>query len=961
MLLAVRADPPRFTVAAVTDQYLGWIGKTREQVLERGYAEALPQTEAGADDENAVRASLLQAFETGTPHHGKTARASFVSSPVRGRNAAIELIVVRFFEGADEGSRFLHAFTKAPVGMLVADTRGSILDVNQAFLEMLGFSHPEMISRNLEEFTHPDDRPLVRDFFTSLRDGSARSGNLEKRYLRKDAGHVWVRASIAAHHERIDREPEVVVIINDVTQRERSFRFLADNIPHLVWTAEPNGTLDYMNEAGADYFQAPRDALLTMGWLRFVHPDERSLARQRWKRSLETGEKFEISCRLRRGADGAWRCHLVRAVPLLSDANAVLRWFGTCTDIEEERRAEIKLRDQFQKFDTVLSHIPDFAYTFDTEGHFSYINHALLALWRMSYDQALGKNFHELGYPPELAARLQGQIQRVIRTGEHVRDRTLFTDPSGNTRNYEYILVPIFDSEGHIHGVAGSTRDITEGAEAAKQIEDDRRRWRELLQQAPAAIAILHGPDHRYAWVNDQYPAVVGRLVQTLIGAKVADVLAVEGLEVHLNLLDKVYTMGTPYVGHEARLSVFDEEAGRSKEVFVNFVCLPTRDAAGTIDGIFVHATDVTDMVLARKRVEESERQFRILAETIPHLAWIADDKGSPSWYNSRWYQYTGVTPGTMEGVVGQNLVDPEALPELLRRREASLATGEPFDMVFPLKGADGAFRSFLTRVEPVRDTEGNVVRWFGTSTDITEQRKTEEQLRRMNRELEEFAYVANHDLQEPLRMVKIYTELILATHGQPDNHFEQYAKFIRQGVTRMEALIHDLLEFSRVIHNDEVPRGSADLNAALAEATAVLRNRIEETGARIVADPLPVVQGDTGQLSYVFQNILSNSLKYRHGNRSPEIYISAEPAGEEWIISVRDNGIGFEPQYAERIFGLFKRLYKDEYPGTGLGLAICKRIVERYGGRMWAEGTTGSGAVFHFTLHAAPQGGTSA
>jgi light-regulated signal transduction histidine kinase (bacteriophytochrome) len=271
--------------------------------------------------------------------------------------------------------------------------------------------------------------------------------------------------------------------------------------------------------------------------------------------------------------------------------------------------------------------------------------------------------------------------------------------------------------------------------------------------------------------------------------------------------------------------------------------------------------------------------------------------------------------------------------------------------MIFPLKGADGVFRQFLTRIEPVKDNQGHVVRWFGTHTDITDQRRIEEELRRMNRELEEFSYVVSHDLQEPLRMVNIYTQLILEQLGEEDAMLNQYAGFVRQGVIHMQALIRDLLTFSRTVHTAELRVGTADLAVSFGEAVSVLKNRIEESGAVITAQSLPITRGDTQQLARVFQNLLSNSLKYCKKGIPPEIRVSVVLHGDQWIVSVRDNGVGFEPQYAERIFGLFKRLHNDEYPGTGLGLAICRRLMERYGGRIWADGRPGEGATFSFSL----------
>jgi light-regulated signal transduction histidine kinase (bacteriophytochrome) len=243
------------------------------------------------------------------------------------------------------------------------------------------------------------------------------------------------------------------------------------------------------------------------------------------------------------------------------------------------------------------------------------------------------------------------------------------------------------------------------------------------------------------------------------------------------------------------------------------------------------------------------------------------------------------------------------------------------------------------------------VVRWFGTNTDITTQRKTEEELRRMNRELEEFSYVAGHDLREPLRMLNLYTELLVKKLGGADGECGTYAGVIRQCVSRMDALLRDLLTFSHAVHSEEQPGGTADLAGSLNEALTMLQGQIAETGAIIEAEALPVVRGDTSQMAHVFQNLLSNAMKYRGQDVPVKIRISVQPDGDRWTVSVKDNGIGFEPRYADHIFGLFKRLHNREFPGTGLGLAICKRIVERYGGRIWAESSLGEGASFKISL----------
>jgi light-regulated signal transduction histidine kinase (bacteriophytochrome) len=201
---------------------------------------------------------------------------------------------------------------------------------------------------------------------------------------------------------------------------------------------------------------------------------------------------------------------------------------------------------------------------------------------------------------------------------------------------------------------------------------------------------------------------------------------------------------------------------------------------------------------------------------------------------------------------------------------------------------------------------------------------------------------------------VNIYTQLLvrdLQPHLTEDSRV--FATYVQDGVRRMEQLLKGLLSFSRVVHvgnEDANVRRSADLNVSLDRALATLRNRIDEENAIVTADSLPRVRGDEAQLTQVFQNLISNALKYRT-EANPSVRITARQEGAEWVVSVVDNGIGFEQDHAPKIFGLFKRLHKDEYPGAGLGLAICKRIIERYDGRIWATSSAGQGATFSFAL----------
>ena len=248
------------------------------------------------------------------------------------------------------------------------------------------------------------------------------------------------------------------------------------------------------------------------------------------------------------------------------------------------------------------------------------------------------------------------------------------------------------------------------------------------------------------------------------------------------------------------------------------------------------------------------------------------------------------------------------------------------------------------TRLEQIETT--NLIKQI-----IEEKEKTLLYLERSNRDLEQFASIASHDLQEPLRMVASYTQL-LADHydGQLDEKAEKYITYVVEGALRMQQLIHDLLAYSR-ISTHVMPIETVDSNYILGEVIRNLSVAIETSNTIVTNDELPMVRADALQLVQVFQNLISNAIKFRR-DTAPYIHVSAREEKREWIFSVRDNGIGIDRQYADRIFAIFQRLHaRREYPGTGIGLAVCKRIVERHGGKIWFDSEPGRGSTFSFTV----------
>ncbi len=251
-----------------------------------------------------------------------------------------------------------------------------------------------------------------------------------------------------------------------------------------------------------------------------------------------------------------------------------------------------------------------------------------------------------------------------------------------------------------------------------------------------------------------------------------------------------------------------------------------------------------------------------------------------------------------------------------------------------------------------VHDEQGALIGYTKILSDETARKQLQDSLTESNTALEQFAYVASHDLQEPLRTMSTFAELLSNKYrGALDAEADHFLDFMLRGAVRMNALVRDLLAYARLTTEEERPSSIAldeDLEAALTH----LEQAISESGAAVTHDPLPTLPVDRGQMVRLFQNLIGNAIKYRKPDQAPKVHIAAKQKGAEWVISIRDNGIGFDPKYASTIFEPFKRLHTaEEYPGTGVGLAICRRIIQAQRGRIWAESQPGAGTTFFFTL----------
>jgi len=385
-----------------------------------------------------------------------------------------------------------------------------------------------------------------------------------------------------------------------------------------------------------------------------------------------------------------------------------------------------------------------------------------------------------------------------------------------------------------------------------------------------------------------------------------------------------------------------------------------TRNDRGTAQGFLEVHRDITERREAERQVRESELRFRAVAETANEGIATADSQGVIRYWNPGAASMFGVRESEAVGRALTSFVSEPFRQTLSNAVAEFVETGTSSLVGNTVEGTgrrgDGADFPIEVSLSSWETREGRFV--TAILRDITERKQAEaainaknEELARSNQELEQFAYVASHDLQEPLRMVSNYTQMLGSRYGeQLDGDAKEFIGFAVDGAKRMQALIHDLLQFARVGSRGKEFKPTS-LNRIVDGAKANLTGAIEESGASVIVDQLPSLPCDAGQMTQVFQNLIGNALKFRQPGRTPVVTVSATPVDHAWEIAVKDNGIGIEPKYFERIFQMFQRLHgRGEYEGTGIGLALCKKIVERHSGRISVASAPGEGTTF--TIH---------
>jgi len=564
----------------------------------------------------------------------------------------------------------------------------------------------------------------------------------------------------------------------------------------------------------------------------------------------------------------------------------------------------------------------------------------------------IGRTIQELtGEPHFTYAR--PFIQRAL-GGERVSFESHIRHKDGTLHHLEVSYVPHRLPDGTQRGIVVFVRDVTEERRAQNLIREREHDLRSVLNNVPDMIS-RYGPDLRFIFSSAAVERHTGIKAELVKGKSHAELGYPNELSRLLEeSLKRIFSSGQP---ESIRLE-FNGPLGLRQ---YDAVGAPEFAEDGSVRSVLTVTHDITNLLRAETELRRSEERQLLALEAGKVGIWHWDIETDNVEWSDLVYKIHGVSPGSFNGTIEafSSLIHPDDQAMISSALEKALAGQGDYHVEFRAIREDGTTGWVFANGRVVFDN-GRAVRMLGAAIDVSESKavaealsRANEELRRANEDLHQFAYSASHDLKEPLRMVALYTQFLKRQYSDRlDHEALEYIDFAVNGARRMDRLVHDLLTCTQAIHmDDDSPLCPVNLQLVLDQALANLHASVEESGAIITQSVLPVIIWRETHAIQVMQNLIGNAVKYRRNGEAPRIHVSADSIGKVWQFEVRDNGIGVDPQYHQRIFGIFKRLHGNEkYEGTGIGLAICQKVIERNGGKIWIESALNNGSTFYFT-----------
>ncbi|WP_461148647.1 PAS domain-containing protein [Spirosoma pulveris] len=686
--------------------------------------------------------------------------------------------------------------------------------------------------------------------------------------------------------------------------------------------------------------------------------------------------------------------------PIKDESGRVAGVLATCLETTQKVQSFNRLRTSEQRFQQLVDKAsvgivvvsgPDMRVEIVNESYAQLINRRL--------DDLRGSCLFDI--LAEAKADLYPLIEQVRLTGNplYLYDHpyAVLTDRTRKEGYFNLVAQPYNELDGTTTGVILLCQDVTGQVVSRQELEASEAKFRTLIEQAPVATCLFVGPEMRIDLANESMISCFGQ-GPSIVGKPIRDVLTRSVDTPAIQLLDSVFTTGNSFEAKEAPADLVIN--GVPGTYYFDISLKPLVNANGEVYAVLEMAVEVTQEVLARKQRLESEAYFRRLTDAVPAIIWETQPDGYCTYLNKQWHKTTGQTTDEAQGFGWLDATHPDdkaetgrifieanqkqaAFQALYRLRQRDGQYRWAIDLGSPRFAADGTYAGMIGTVVDVHDqriarqelAESEArLRTLSTELDLQVQQRTQQlqasiqDLQRSNENLGQFAYVASHDLQEPLRKIQQFGDILKDSYGAALGEGLDHLNRMQSAAYRMSVLIRDLLTYSRISTRQEATQ-TISLDEVVHWVLSDLELRITETGALLDVAPLPMVLGDASQLSQLFLNLLSNALKFRRSDTTPHIQIRVNTVRAAdlplWIrptraaaayhrIDVVDNGIGFEEKYTDRIFQVFQRLQgKNQYEGTGIGLAICEKVAANHGGAISATSQPGNGATFSVYLPA--------